>query len=111
MNMIDKVFKVFSETAMGRLGSLIMSLSVMLSCWFLNQAWNRINDMDKAIRELQVETASIKETRITSSQFNTIKAALDSSDAALDRRIIRLEESIPMIKENLTEIKTMLKSK
>lgn len=93
-----------------RIGSFIMSIAIMVSSWFLNQAWNRISENERAIRNIELNAATVSGTRFTSTDWTIQKNLIDSERLALDRRIIRLEESLPVIKDTLLEIKQELKN-
>lgn len=92
-----------------RIGSFIMSIAIMVSSWFLNQAWNRIGDNEKAIRVLELHNAQSDGNKFTAIDWTIQKTLIDSEKLALDRRIIRLEEALPVIKDTLIEIKQTIK--
>lgn len=91
-----------------KIGSFAMSVALMVSSWFLNQAWTRIENIEKDIHELQIKDAGSSNTKFTSMDWQNQKILLDSERMAMDRRLIRLEESLPSIKESLQEIKNTL---
>lgn len=88
-----------------RIGSFVMSIAIMVSSWFLNQAWERINTIEKSVRALEIASATTNGTKFTANDWANAKSILDADRLAMDRRIIRLEESLPTIKESLIEIK------
>lgn len=92
-----------------KIGSFIMSIAIMISSWFLNQAWNRIGQVEDKVHQIELAQAETKSNRFTSMDFNSAKIILDSERLAIDRRVIRLEESLPTIKDSLNEIKQSLK--
>lgn len=94
-----------------RIGSFLMSVAIMVSSWFLNQAWNRINEIEKSVHKLEIETATTNGNRFTSSNWADAKAILDAEKLSLDRRVMRLEESIPVIRESLLELREIAKKK
>jgi len=90
-------------------GSFIMSIAIMISTWFLNQAWSRIGQVEHRIAKIELTQAETKSNRFTSMDWNNAKNIMDAEHLTLDRRIIRLEESIHTIKDSLTEIKDSLR--
>ena len=94
-----------------KIGSFIMSIAIMITSWFLNQAWNRIGAVEDKVHEIELTNVQITSSRFTSSDWTNAKTVLDSDRLALDRRIIRLEESLPAIKESLIEIKQAINEK
>lgn len=94
-----------SSTWTLRIGSFVMSIAIMVSSWFLNQAWERINNIEKSIRDLELATATTNGTKFTANDWANAKSILDADRLAMDRRVIRLEESLPTIKETLIDIK------
>lgn len=92
-----------------RIGSFIMSIAIMVSSWFLNQAWTRINNNEQSIRTLELKAAEISGNRFSTTDWSYQKTLLDNERLAMDRRLIRLEESLPVIKDSLLEIKQSLK--
>ena len=93
-----------------RIFSLLMATGLATTSWFLNQAWDRINQNERDINELKITSATTSGNRFTSGDWMEAKRNLDSDRLALDRRIIRLEESIPTIKDTLLEIKQDVKA-
>lgn len=92
-----------------RIGSFVMSIAIMISSWFLTQAWDKISNVEKEVTKLQIVTATMEGNRFSSKDWSDAKSVLDGERLVLDRRIIRLEESIPVIKDSLIEIKQTLK--
>ena len=90
---------------------LLMSIALAISSWFLTQAWNRIGAIEKAVTELQISSATTNGNRFTSTNWVEAKTILDSERLAQDRRIIRLEESLPIIKESLLELRNNMGKK
>ena len=94
-----------------RIGSFAMSIAIMVSSWFLSQAWDRINNIEKSVHQLEIATALTNSNKFTTNDWATAKSVLDSDRLAMDRRIIRLEESLPSIKDSLLEIKNSIVKK
>jgi len=93
-----------------RIGTFTMSVAIMVSSWFLNQAWGRIGTIETSVHELQLTAASTSGNKFTSGDWVKSKTVLDTERLALDRRLIRVEETIPIIKESLEDIKDMLRT-
>lgn len=94
-----------------RIGAFLMSVTIMVSSWFLNQAWTRIDNIDKSVHALEIATAGASGSKFTSTNWIDAKSLLDNERLAMDRRLIRLEESLPVIRESLVEIKDMAKDR
>ena len=94
-----------------KIGGFIMSIAIMLSSWFLNQAIDRIGNIENSIKSLELVNATVSGNRFTTNDWATAKSILDSERNSIDRRIIRLEENSVVIKDALVEIKQILKGK
>lgn len=94
-----------------KIGGFIMSIAIMVSSWFLNQAMGRINDIEKSVKQLELTAATVAGSKFTAGDWATAKSVLDADRAVIDRRIVRLEENSVVIKDSLTEIKEILKEK
>jgi hypothetical protein len=92
-----------------KIGGFIMSIAIMVSSWFLNQAMERITNIEKSIKELELSAAIVSGSKFTASDWSTAKTVLDADRNAIDRRIVRLEENSVVIKDSLAEIKQILK--
>lgn len=90
---------------------IIMSMSITATSWFLNQAWSKISIVETKIQAIELKAAETGGNRFTSNNWVDAKAILDNERAALDRRIMRLEESLPVIKDTLIEIKNKVSVK
>jgi hypothetical protein len=91
-----------------RIGSFIMSIAIMVSSWFLNQAWTRITNVEKSVHALELNSATVSGNRFSSNDWIVAKSIIDGERMAMDRRIMRLEESLPVIKDSLIDIKKSL---
>ena len=89
-----------------KIGGFIMSIALMVSSWFLNQAWNRIQTIENKVQQLELQGAATSGNRFTSIDWQTNKAILDNERLALDRRMIKQEEMSLIIKDSLMELKT-----
>ena len=103
--MVNKSEKIDVTTWIIKIGSFFMSIAIMVSSLFLNQAWNRISNVEDSVHELQIATATMQGNRFSSKDWTDAKTILDAERLAMDRRVIRLEESLPIIKDTLIEIK------
>jgi len=61
------------------------------------------------IADIRVAMAETKGNRFTSSDWVTAKSLMDERSNAQDQRITRVEESIPVTKEAILEIKSILR--
>jgi hypothetical protein len=93
-----------------KIAGFVMSIAIMVSSWFLNEAWSRINEVEKTVHKLEIESASVESNKFTNNDWAKAKLILDSERSDFDRRLIRLEESIPVIKDSLLSIKDSIKS-
>jgi hypothetical protein len=91
-----------------RVGSVVMSIALMFSTWFLSQAWDRINNMEKSIRSLEISMATAQSNRFTSMDWITNKTILDSDKLAIDRRVMRIEETNVAVKDSLIRIEAAM---
>lgn len=92
-----------------KIGATIMSILMMLSSFFLTKAWESINNMEKTIVELKIEQSKITSNRFSTNDWVSAKTILDAERLALDRRLIRIEETYPIISESIFEIKQTLR--
>jgi len=91
-----------------RIGGLVMSVVIMLSSWFLKEAWEKINTIENKVQALEVSNAATSSNRFTSTDWNNNKSLIDADRLALDRRVMRLEENSTSIKESLQRIENSL---
>jgi len=106
----DEVRKEMAGWAF-KLTGFVMSITIMITSWFLNQAWDRINKIESAIQVLEIRDAKHDSSTVASVDWIRSKDVIDNKSNELDRRITRLEESLPVIKDSLLDIKNTLKSK
>jgi hypothetical protein len=85
-----------------------MAISIAASSWFLNQAWTKITTLEGKVQTIEVSLASTSGSRFTSADWSTAKSIIDSDRNSLDRRVMRLEESLPVIKDTLIDIKAII---
>lgn len=108
MSLTDEKIQSATNTWIIRIGTFIMSIAIMFSTWFLSQAWDRINTMEKSIRTLEISMATAQSNRFTSMDWITNKTILDSEKLAIDRRVMRIEETNAAVKDSLIRIETTI---
>ena len=94
-----------------RFAGILMSFAIMASSWFLNQAWGKINKVEDSLHSLELISAANTTNKFTQSDWTTNKTIIDNERLALDRRIMRLEETNTVTKDTLIEIKQLLEKK
>jgi hypothetical protein len=87
-----------------RLATIFMPVLLGITGYFLTDVYGKMAVMDDRVRDLQVNAASTNGNRFSSVDWTRAKDSLDEERALLDRRITRLEEAIPPIKESLSRI-------
>jgi len=77
-----------------------------------NQIWQEarvwMRELDGRVGKLEIQEARTDGNRFTSGDWAAAKTRIDEDRAIIDRRITRLEESVPQIKESLLRIETKL---
>ena len=92
-----------------KIGGFMVSIAVMVSSYFLNSTMNKMNEMDNRISSLELAGATVSGNRFTSTDWATAKSVMDADRNAVERRLIKLEETSSTIKDSLLEIKSILK--
>jgi hypothetical protein len=87
----------------------LAGLFMPLTGWFLKQTWDRISSVEMHVADIRVALAETRGNRFTSSDWVTAKSLMDERANSQDQRITRVEESIPVTKEAILEIKTILR--
>lgn len=64
--------------------------------------------IDHRVSRLELDAAATSGNRFTSSDWAAAKSVLDERSAGFDKRITRLEDAIPQIRDTLLEIKNDL---
>lgn len=85
--------------------TLILSVSLSLSGYFFSDAYKRLSSVENKTERLQTETAVITSNRFSWLEQKTI---LDNERLAMDRRIIKLEETNVFIKDSLVRIERLI---
>lgn len=94
-----------------KIAGFVMSIAIMVSSWFLNQAMGRINEVEKSVKNLELSAATNAGSKFTSSDWINAKSIIDADRSAIDRRLVKLEENNITIKDSLAEIKQLLKER
>jgi len=92
-------------------GGLIMSVAMMVSSWFLNEAWTKIATVENKVQALEITSAADHANKFTVVDWSIAKTTMDTDRLALDRRLIRVEENSTVIKDALIRIESGLKNK
>jgi hypothetical protein len=87
----------------------VMSISIAMSSWFLSECWNKISILENKVQSIEIACATVSSNRFTSGDWLTQKTLMDVDKIAAEKRIIRLEESIPVIKDSMLRIEIALK--
>jgi hypothetical protein len=85
---------------------LVMALLLPITGWALTRIVTHIDRMDDDIRDLQMHRAETQGSRFTTTHWSEAKAIIEERQIMTDRRITRLEEAVPHIKESLIRIET-----
>ena len=89
--------------------SAVFAIGMAVSGYFLNGTMQKIQEIEKRVYTMELASATTNGNRFTSGDWTSAKTILDNERLQMDRRLIKLEESIPNIKDSLTEIKLMIK--
>lgn len=82
----------------------VFAIGMAVSGWFLNQTMTTLQNIEKRVYTLEISEAKETNGKFTNSDWQIAKALLDADKMAIEKRIIRVEESIPVIKESLIRI-------
>ena len=110
-DLIEQVNLESQNFWLSRLLPITLSLSIAVSSWFLSQAWDKIIKLEERVQGIELSAASKDGNRFTNNDWVSAKAILDTERTNMDRRLVRLEESIPVIKDSLLEIRVSLNKK
>lgn len=81
---------------------------MFLSSFIMKDVLSSLSNIDERVVNLELRNAEVSGNRFTSGDWANHKALLDDRANALDRRVIRLEEAIPPIKDSLIRIENKL---
>ena len=88
-----------------KIASFVMSIAIMVSSFFLTKAWEKITNLEKDVSQLKIDYSVASSTQLTYKQWIDAKSIIDSERVALDKRLIKIEETYPMINNSIMEIK------
>lgn len=88
--------------------TIIISIGGFVGAKVWDRVENGLNNLDERIDVLEVANAKTDSNRFTSQHWVDAKSRIDEDRAIIDRRITRLEESIPQIKESLLRIENKI---
>jgi hypothetical protein len=87
-------------------GALGIMGAVGRGIWAEAREW--MQAMDHRVVQLELKEARSDSNRFTSQHWTDAKSRLDEDRANMDRRVTRLEESVPQIKESMIRIETKI---
>lgn len=90
-----------------RLLTPMLAILVAIFTWLSAQAWTYVTQMDTRLRIVELWRADISSRTFTNADWAKQKTQLDRDSSALDRRVTRLEEAIPPIRESLNRIEAI----
>jgi len=92
-----------------------LTVAISIGAFIGVKVWDRVENglvnLDERVDVLEVSNARTDGNRFTSQHWTDAKSRIDEDRANMDRRITRVEESIPQIKESLIRIEKKLDSK
>ena len=91
---------------------VILTIVVSIGGFIGTKVWDRVenglNNLDERIDVLEVTSAKNDSNKFTAQHWVDAKSRMDEDRAIIDRRITRLEEAIPQIKESLLRIENKI---
>lgn len=87
---------------------LLMGVFIPLTGFMFKTASDKFNEYDTSIRSIQLEQARSGVGRFTAESWHEQKKILDAQAILTERRITRLEEAVPSIKESLVRIENKI---
>jgi hypothetical protein len=103
------IFKMTEKNILYKILTALTSTGLAVSGWFINQNFARLDHLDKQVADIYLTTTKAEVTQFTNKEWIIAKSILDSEKISTEKRIIRLEESLPVIRESLAEIKASIK--
>lgn len=92
-----------------KIASFIMSIAIMISSFFLTKAWDKISNIETKVAKLELDYGVHSTSQFTYKQWVEAKTNLDNERNAMDRRLIRIEETYPTINNAIIEIKQSIR--
>ena len=94
-----------------RILSAVVSITVMVSSWTLKQAWDRIDNIDNQVHQLELKGAETAGNRFTSVDWMREKSLIDAKELEREKRFSIIESDLRFIKEGIQDIKKQLDTK
>jgi hypothetical protein len=91
-----------------RIATLLMPVMLAIAGYFLSDVFGKFRSLEKSVHALQLWRAETTGSRFSTSDWTTAKTIIDAERIAHDRRITRLEETIPPIREGMIRIEQKL---
>lgn len=92
--------------------TLLITAAISIMAWVGNQVWGEarswMRELDGRVSTLEIKDAKMDASKFTTGDWAQAKARMDEDRANLDRRITRLEEAVPAIKETLMRIENKI---
>jgi hypothetical protein len=88
--------------------SIVCTIGLMISSFFLKECWDNLKTTQKDIQTLEITSATTAGNRFTSNDWIAQKNLLDAEKLAMDRRLMRVEESLPFIRDSLGRIEASI---
>lgn len=89
--------------------SIVITISLAVSGWFIKENINNISNCQKDIIELKLAAEKVSASRFTASDWIIEKRQLDENRLQQEKRIVVVEENMRQVKELLSEIKADVK--
>jgi hypothetical protein len=87
-----------------RVVGAIFAIAMAVSSYFLNSTIEQIEKLSERVSRLELKNAETSGNRFSSVDWMREKSLLDADRLLNEKRLIRIEESIPVIKESLARI-------
>lgn len=89
-----------------------VTVAIFAMGWFVRE-WaieqRKFNEkINERVAVLEVESAKLSGSRFTSVEWTSAKTILDERDVNMDKRITRVEDAIPAIRQSLERIEAKL---
>jgi hypothetical protein len=94
--------------AIHKAATLIMPVLLAVTGYFLSDVYAKFTKLENSVHELQLWQAETRGNRFSSQDWAAAKAILDAERVVNEQRVVRLEESIPPIRESLQRIEGKL---
>lgn len=92
--------------------TLLITAVIAIFGWVGNNIWSEarswMKEFDGRVHNLEIQEAKTDGNRFTNVDWTRAKMEIDARNNEMDRRITRLEEAVPAIKETLIRIDAKL---